>query len=58
MSAQQWTAGIGAIVCGRRLFDFTDGWGGRHAMDAPIIVVTHRVPSEWVGNTRTRLSSS
>jgi dihydrofolate reductase len=47
---REWTAGLGAIVCGRRLFDFTDGWGGRHTMDAPVIVVTHRVPSEWVGN--------
>ena len=38
------------IVCGRTLFDFVDGWGGRHSMDAPVIVVTHRVPTEWVRN--------
>jgi dihydrofolate reductase len=43
-----WTAGLGAIVCGRTLFDFTDGWGGRHTMDAPVVVVTHRVPDAWV----------
>jgi dihydrofolate reductase len=45
---QDWTAGLGVIVCGRTLFDFTDGWGGRHTMDAPVVVVTHRVPTEWV----------
>jgi dihydrofolate reductase len=45
---REWTADLGAIVCGRTLFDFTDGWGGRHTMDAPVIVVTHQVPTEWV----------
>lgn len=45
---REWTAGLGAIVCGRTLFDFTDGWGGRHTMDAPVVVVTHQVPTEWV----------
>src|SRR5664279_5706876 len=47
---QEWTAGLGAIVCGRTLFDFVDGWGGRHTMDAPVVVVTHRVPTHWVRN--------
>jgi dihydrofolate reductase len=45
---REWVSGLGAIVCGRTLFDFTDGWGGRHTMDAPVVVVTHEVPSEWV----------
>lgn len=45
---QEWTAGLGAIVCGRTLFDVTDGWGGRHPLDAPVVVVTHRVPTPWV----------
>ncbi len=45
-----WTAGLGVIVCGRTLFDVTDGWGGRHTMDAPVVVVTHTVPTEWVQN--------
>ena len=45
---QEWTSGLGALVCGRTLFDFTDGWGGRHTMDAPVVVVTHRVPTDWV----------
>ena len=43
-----WVSGLGALVCGRTLFDFTDGWGGRHTMDAPVVVVTHEVPTEWV----------
>ncbi len=40
--------GIGVSVIGRRLFDLTDGWGGRHPFDKPIIVVTHAVPEGWV----------
>jgi len=47
---REWTADLGVIVCGRTLFDFVDGWGGRHTMDAPVVVVTHRVPMEWVQN--------
>ncbi len=43
-----WTSGLGAVVCGRTLFELTDGWGGRHPMDAPVVVVTHRVPTQWV----------
>lgn len=39
---------IGALICGRTLFDFTDGWGGRHTMDVPVILVTHEVPADWV----------
>ena len=45
---RSWMDSIGAIVVGRTLFDVTDGWGGRHTMDAPVVVVTHEVPSEWV----------
>src|SRR3954465_7886046 len=44
----QWVSLLGAVVCGRTLFDFTAGWGGRHTMDAPVVVVTHRVPTDWV----------
>ncbi len=40
--------GIGVFVIGRRMFDLTDGWGGRHAFDKPIVVVTHSVPEPWV----------
>ena len=45
---REWTSQLGVLVCGRTLFDFTDGWGGRHTMDVPVVVVTHRVPTEWV----------
>lgn len=45
---QMWVRGLGALVCGRTLFDVTDGWGGRHTMDVPVVVVTHEVPAEWV----------
>src|SRR4028119_2456927 len=44
---REWTADLGAIVCGRTLFDFTDGWGGRHTIDVPVVVATHDVPTEW-----------
>ena len=47
---REWTEDLGVIVCGRTLFDFTDGWGGRHTIDAPVVVVTHEVPTEWVRN--------
>jgi len=45
---RQWTSSLGALVCGRTLFDFTNGWDGRHTMDVPVVVVTHHVPTEWV----------
>ncbi|MFC7528430.1 dihydrofolate reductase family protein [Actinoplanes sp. GCM10030250] len=37
----------GALVCGRRLFDHTDGWGGRHPAGCPVFVVSHTVPPGW-----------
>lgn len=43
-----WVRDLGSLVCGRTLFDFTDGWGGRHTMDVPVVVVTHHVPTQWV----------
>jgi dihydrofolate reductase len=39
---------FGALVTGRRTFDITDGWGGRHPLDTPVFVVTHSVPDQWV----------
>src|SRR6266568_5140457 len=44
----RWVSGLGALVCGRTLFDFTGGWGGRHTMDVPVVVITHQVPAGWV----------
>lgn len=37
----------GALVAGRRSFDVSSGWGGRHPLDIPVFVVTHTVPQEW-----------
>jgi dihydrofolate reductase len=45
---KRWTASLGAVVCGRQLFDHTNGWNGRHTLDAPVVVVTHEVPTDWV----------
>lgn len=42
-----WVAEVGALVVGRRLFDITDGWGGRHPFDVPIEVVSRTVPDGW-----------
>ncbi len=39
---------VGALICGRRTFDIAHGWGGRHPVDVPVVVVTHAVPAEWV----------
>jgi dihydrofolate reductase len=39
---------IGVIVIGRKMFDQTDGWGGRHPFDTPIVVVTHALPEPWI----------
>ncbi|MBF6146118.1 dihydrofolate reductase family protein [Nocardia nova] len=39
---------VGVFVVGRRLFDLTDGWGGVHPFDRPIVVVTHHIPQEWI----------
>jgi dihydrofolate reductase len=49
-SAEQLREGlqaIGALICGRRLFDLTKAWGGRHPMGCPVVVVTHSVPGGW-----------
>jgi len=39
---------LGALVCGRTLFDVTGGWGGMHTIGVPVVVVTHQVPTDWV----------
>jgi dihydrofolate reductase len=45
---QQWVSSLGALVCGRTLFDVAQGWQGRHTLDVPVVVVTHHVPTDWV----------
>jgi dihydrofolate reductase len=39
--------GIGALICGRRIFDLTGGWGGQHPIGCPVFVVSHSVPDGW-----------
>ncbi|MFB9239933.1 dihydrofolate reductase family protein [Plantactinospora siamensis] len=45
---RHWTSSLGALVCGRTLFDVAQGWQGRHTLDIPVVVVTHHAPSDWV----------
>ena len=45
---RRWTSQLGALVVGRTLFDFVDGWSGRHTLDVPVVVVTHQIPTDWV----------
>ncbi|MFK4085392.1 dihydrofolate reductase family protein [Kribbella sp. NPDC020789] len=45
---RRWTSSLGALVCGRTLFEVAHGWQGRHTLDVPVVVVTHEVPTEWV----------
>jgi dihydrofolate reductase len=37
----------GALVVGRKLFDYTNGWGGKHPLGVPVVVLTHSVPDGW-----------
>jgi dihydrofolate reductase len=36
----------GALVVGRRLYDMTNAWGGRHPMDVTTVVVTQQRPAD------------
>ena len=40
------TAGLGAVLTGRRTFDVAQGWGGNHAW-GPAFVLTHHIPAGW-----------
>ena len=47
-SADRWQSVLdvtGALVVGRKLYDSTNGWGGRHPMDLPVVVLTHNPPA-------------
>jgi dihydrofolate reductase len=37
----------GAIVVGRRVYDYTNGWGGSHPLGVSLFLVTHRPPQSW-----------
>jgi len=53
-----WMASTGALVCGRRLFDITDGWGDNHPVGAPVVVVTHQAPDDVSRWPRTSFADS
>lgn len=37
----------GALVVGRRVYDYTHGWGGDHPLGVPLFLVTHHPPQTW-----------
>jgi dihydrofolate reductase len=42
----QLRADLGALLVGRHLYDMMNGWGGRHPLDVPTVVLTHRLPDD------------
>lgn len=38
---------VAVVVIGRRLFDLTNGWGGKPAAGEHVFVVTHEPPANW-----------
>src|SRR4051794_41877293 len=42
-----WGPQIGALLCGRGRFDFTDGWGGRAPVGPPGLRAPPRRPRGW-----------
>jgi dihydrofolate reductase len=48
-NAEHWRTVLGitgALVVGRKLFDYTRGWGGEHPIGKPVVVLTHTPPPE------------
>ena len=37
----------GAVVCGRGVFDITNGWDGNHPIGCPVVCMTHDPPDDW-----------
>jgi hypothetical protein len=48
---------LGALVVGRRLYDMTNAWGGRHPLDLTTVVATHQRPATGRRTTKTSSSS-
>jgi dihydrofolate reductase len=38
---------MAVVVIGRRVFDLTNGWGGRPAAGEHVFDVTHQPPTDW-----------
>ncbi len=34
-------------MVGRRVYDYTSGWGGNHPLGVPLFLFTHRPPQSW-----------
>src|SRR4051794_24376353 len=45
---RNWVSSLGALVCGRTLFDVTGGGDRPPRLDVPVVVVAHRVPEDWI----------
>jgi dihydrofolate reductase len=43
---RQEQASWGSLVVGRHLYDLTNGWNGRHPLDATTVVLTHQPPAD------------
>lgn len=43
---RQLTERLGVLVVGRRLYDMTNAWDGRHPMDKTVVVLTHKRPDD------------
>jgi dihydrofolate reductase len=43
---RQLTERLGVLVVGRRLYDMTNAWDGRHPLDKTTVVLTHRRPDD------------
>jgi dihydrofolate reductase len=37
----------GALVVGRRVYDYANGWAGDHPLGVPVFLVTHNPPLAW-----------
>ena len=38
---------VGVVLCGRHLFDLTNGWAGIPPFGEHVVVVTHQSPTDW-----------
>lgn len=43
----EWDA-LGAMIAGRRMFDFAHAWGGYPPGGGPCFIMTHHPPQEWL----------